>query len=192
MIQRVGKTRAYSPRDGFSLVEIALVTVFLLVAVGGLASAVVSALRLSRTTEETSKADDAVRELAAEMQSAVFADIFHSYNGNPGDDPAGAGTAPGGTFDVLGLTPRRDDPDGRVGRIVFPALPIGAGPAEALREDVVDARLGMDAGRDLNGDGNVDALDHSADYIALPARLIVEWSGAGGPRSVELDLFLVP
>ena len=54
-----------------------------------------------------------------------------------------------------------------------------------------DARLGMANGRDLNGDGDVDD-DVTADYVLLPVRLIVEWSGAGGNRSYELDLLLVP
>ncbi len=189
---RGGNTVARS-RAGFSLVEIALVTVFLLVAVGGLSSAVISALKLSRTTEETSLADDASRALGSQMQTLPFGDVFQTYNADPADDPLGPGTAPGAGFDVRGLTVRTGDPDGRVGRILFPTETIGAGPAQALREDVVDPRLGMDeAGRDLNGDGAVDGLDHAQDYAVLPLRIIVEWTGAGGDRQLELDLCLVP
>jgi hypothetical protein len=49
----------------------------------------------------------------------------------------------------------------------------------------------MAAGRDLNGNGipNEDATNN---YVQLPVRLIVEWTGAGGDRSYELDLVLVP
>lgn len=177
---------------GFTLVEIALVTVFLLVAVGGLSSAVLSSMQLSRATEESARADDALRELASRMQVTTFAEIFSSYNADPDDDPDGPGSAPGDAFDVTGLTPRSSDPDGRVGRIVFPSEPTGVGLGQALREDVLDPRLGMDGFRDLNGDGLTDALDHSGDYIVLPVRLIVEWSGASGPRTLELDLCLVP
>jgi hypothetical protein len=177
---------------GFSLVEVALLAILLLTAVGGLASAVLSSLTLSRTSEESALADDAVHALAAEMQTGAFLDLFRMYNGDPGDDPAGPGTAPGQHFDVRGLTPRADDPDGRVGRIVFPAVPNGAG-GEELREDVVDPRLGMEegVGRDLNGDG--DALDAvSTEYLVLPLRFVVEWTGAGGERLLERNFVLVP
>ena len=112
------------------------------------------------------------------------------YNASVLDD-VGLPTVPGPNFDVTGLAPRSDDPDGRVGRIVFPSIDLPGG-GQALREDVIDARLGMAPdGRDLNGDG--DALDDvTLDYQLLPARLIVEWTGAGGDRSYELDLLLVP
>jgi hypothetical protein len=182
--------RGACTRRGFSLVEVAILAVLLLVAVGGLSSAVLSSVRLARATEESARADEAARALGARMQAVEFRDIFATYNGYPDDDPGGVpGSAPGGAFDVRGLAPRADDPDGRVGRIVFPVVELVSG-AEALREDVVDVRLGMAAGRDLNGDGDwVD--DVTADYALLPARLIVEWSGAGGNRSYELDLVLV-
>jgi hypothetical protein len=63
---------------------------------------------------------------------------------------------------------------------------------QALREDVVDARLGMPEGepRDLNLNGEFDD-DVTNDYVLLPVRLILEWVGAGGERSYELDLVLV-
>lgn len=174
-------------RGGFSLVEVAILAVLLLVAVGGLSGAVLSSLRLSRTTEESTRGDEAARALAARMQIQAFGDLFRLYNAYPDDDPAGKGTAPGAAFDVAGLTPRAGDPDGRVGRIVFPTVDLPGG-AQALREDVVDARVGMP--RDLNGDDAPDALDHANDYVLLPARLIVEWTGAGGDRSYELDVVL--
>jgi len=158
--------------------------------VGGLSGAVLSSLKLSRTTEEGALADEAVRALAARMQNTTFRDIFATYNGVGDDDPGAPDTAPGNAFDIAGLAPRSGDADGRVGRIVFPSIDAGPG-LERLREDVIDSRLGMDAGgRDLNGDG--DALDDvTDDYALLPVRLIVEWTGAGGNRTHELDLLLV-
>jgi hypothetical protein len=182
-------------REGFSLVEVAILAILLLVAVGGLSGAVLSSLRLARATEESALGDEAARALAARMRTQTFGDLFRLYNDDPADDPGGPGKGPGAAFDVAGLTPRAGDPDGRVGRIVFPAVDLPGG-AKALREDVVDPRLGMPslgmAGRDLNGDGAVDALDHADDYVLLPARLIVEWTGAGGNRTHELDLVLAP
>jgi hypothetical protein len=184
--------RGRGAREGFSLVEVALLSVFLLIALGGLSSAVISSLKLSRTSEETSIADDAARRIAGELQTVNFSAIFSTYNANPDDDPNGLpGTAPGAAFDVRGLAPRADDPDGRVGRLVFPSVDLGAG--EVLREDVVDPRLGMEegVGRDLNGNGETDD-DVTDDYAILPVRIVLEWTGAGGNRSHELDLLLVP
>ena len=173
--------------------EVTILALLLLVAIGGLSGAVLSSLRLTRTTEESMLADEAARALAARMQTEAFGSLFQRYNADPNDDvPPGSG--PGATFEVRGLTPRSDDPDGRVGRIVVPAGDLPGG-AQALREDVVDERLGMleGVGRDLNGSGG--PLPHSDQmtngYVLLPVRLIVEWTGAGGDRSYELDLVLV-
>lgn len=179
-------------REAFSLIEVTILALLLLVAVGGLSGAVLSSLRLSRVTEESALADEAARARAARMQVTAFGDIFRTYNEAPGDDLGGAGTSPGAGFDVRGLTPRRDDPDGRVGRIVFPAVDVGGG-VFVLRESFEDERLGMLAGvgRDLNLDGDT-ADDLQTGYQLLPARLIVEWTGAGGNRSYELDVVLTP
>lgn len=185
---RLGAVQPRPGQGGFSLVEVTILALLLLVAVGGLSGAVLSSLKLARTTEESALADEAVRAQAAAMQLTAFDLIFRTYNSATADDPGVAGSAPGAAFDVRGLTPREGDADGRVGRIVFPAVDAGGG-LEALREDVLEPRLGMEAGLDLNGDG--DALDDvTADYVLLPVRLIVEWTGAGGNRSYELDLLL--
>jgi hypothetical protein len=167
---------------------VAVLAVLLLVAVGGLSGAVLSSLRLSRTTEESAKADEAVRALAAEMRLTSFEQIFFAYNTTVQDDVL-VGVAPGSAFDVPGLTPRNGDPDGRVGRIVFPSVELPDG-SEVLREDFADARMGMAKGMDLNLDG--DLLDEfKTGYEFLPVRLVVEWTGAGGNRSYELDLLMV-
>lgn len=172
---------------GFSLVEVAVLAVLLLVAVGGLSGAVLSSLRLSESSEQTARADQAAHLFAAELRAAPFEQLFRLYNGTPGDDPGGAGTAPGGAFDVQGLTPRRDDADGRVGRLIFPVTLDVAGN-EVLDETTVDERLGMPAGLDLDGDGVLG--DASATFDLLPVRIVLEWTGAGGDRSYELDLLL--
>ena len=192
-IQNTERSRGRVPRRGtrgFTLVEIALLTVILLVAVGGLSGAVVSAIQLSRATEETAIADDAARAMSAQFALAPFDELFRMYNADPGDDPNGPGTAPGEHFVVAGLTPRRDDPDGRVGRILMPAVDIAGGPAQSLQEDFVEPRWGMP--RDLSGDTFVDVNDHKEDYIALPVTVRLEWVGPGGSRSLQVDFLLVP
>ena len=57
-----------------------------------------------------------------------------------------------------------------------------------LREDVVDASVGMP--RDLNADGAVDAFDHADDYVLLPVSVRLEWRDASGDRNVEVDILL--
>jgi len=184
---RCSPLQARNYREGFSLVEVAVLAVLLLVAIGGLSSAVLSSLRLSESAEQTARADQAAHLFAAELRRVPFEEIFRRYNATPGDDPGLAGSAPGSAFDVLGLTPRSDDPDGRVGRLIFPVA-LDAGGNEVLDENVLDERLGMPAGLDLNGDGLLG--DASANYTLLPVRLVLEWTGAGGARSYELALLL--
>ncbi len=163
-------------QGGFSLVEIAIVALLLLVAIGSLSSAVVSSIQLSRSNEETAIADDAARQQMAQLRTVAFANIFANFVAAP-------------DFDVRGLTPRRDDPDGRVGEIIFPTVGL------ELREDVVDPDLGLP--RDLNGDGyppvgpSPDGADHSGDYIVLPVTIRLEWVGASGNRWTELNALLV-
>jgi hypothetical protein len=174
-------------KAGFSIVEVAILAVLLLVAVGGLSGAVLSSLRLSQSAEESARADQAAHLFAAELRRAPFATLFARYNSSTGDDPVGT-TSPGGHFEVEGLTPRRDDADGFVGRIVFPSSE--AGGVEILDETVSDARLGMPEGMDLDGDGALG--NASATYDLLPVRLILECTGTSGPRLYELDLLLTP
>jgi hypothetical protein len=71
------------------------------------------------------------------------------------------------------------------GRIIFPES-IDTGE---LREDIEDEALGMP--RDLNGDGEIDAVNHAKDYLLLPVRIRVEWSGLTGDRSYELYTVLL-
>jgi type II secretory pathway pseudopilin PulG len=189
---RKGCARIGGTRGGFTLLEVAVATLVLLVAVGGLSSAVVSARQLARANEETAIADAAARATAESLQDRLvdvaFRDIFASFNADPGDDPGGPGTAPGKDFAVRGLSVRPDDPDGFVGEIRFPAVDLGAGDL-ALREDFDDPSLGMP--RDLNGDGDQDGADHSDDYVILPVTVRLEWKGVSGNRFLEVDLLLV-
>lgn len=155
--------------------------VLLVIAIGGLSSAVVSSIHLSRTNEQTAIADDAARRMVAELKTAGFADIFATFNADPNDDPRGPGSAPGPNFAVRGLTPLPEDPDGFVGEIQFPTGVLGGGLA--LDETIVDPSLGLP--RDLNADG--DQLDLvQTGYIVLPVVVRIQWKGAAGRRWIEL------
>ena len=79
---------------------------------------------------------------------------------------------------MRGLEPLRDDPDGRVGEVVFP------GDGVVLREDQNDRLLGMP--RDLDLDDKTDAADHAANYRVLPVLVRVRWRGPGGVQQIQL------
>ena len=81
--------RRRNRREGFSIVEVAILAILLLVAVGGLSGAVLSSLRLSHSSEETARADKAAHLKAAELQRVPLAEIFARYNNSALDDPAG-------------------------------------------------------------------------------------------------------
>jgi len=177
-------------RAGFSLVEMLLAMIVMAIAMIGLSGSVVATLSLNRVNRETTAATEGARrmiETIADTSQISFPEIYRAYNGEPSDDPAGVGTAQGEGFEVEGLAPRADDPDGLVGRVRFPTLVNGAGEWE-LREDIVDPGLGMP--RDLNGDGLVDAEDHSDDYILLPVTVVVEWQGVSGNRALQLQTMI--
>ncbi len=168
---------------GFGLVEVMVALAIIAVGVVGLLAALLPAIQLSDTSRETTVAMNAAREMIAIIdRSWSFDDTFAMYNKDSNDDPDGAGTAPGPGFIVEDLSAQPGDADGFVGRISFPVT--GA----ALREDTMNPELGMP--RDLNGDGVVDAADHSGDYIILPVTVIIEWQGAAGLRSTEISTLL--
>ena len=154
---------------------------FLLVATLGFSQALVAGMRLADSTRERALAVQAARQCIEELEDETFAQVFARYNANAADDPGGAGTAPGASFTVEGLTPLVDDADGKVGEIVFPV------DGTQLSENVDLPELGMP--RDLNGDG--DSLDDATvGYELLPVLVRVEWRAQGAPMKVELRTYL--
>lgn len=170
-------------RRGVSLLEVLIALVMFTIAAAAYAGALASTSESSAERRAASLAAAAARDVVERMRALPGHERFASYNASPADDPGGAGTAPGAAFDVEGLSPVDGDADGRVGEIWFPTL------AGALREDVVDARLGMP--RDLNGDTLVDALSHSSDYVILPVRVRVVHQMQGATRVFDLHTELV-
>jgi hypothetical protein len=160
--------------------------VVLVVGVASISSAMVSAIALNNVNRETSLAQQAARLMMESVRSTEFDDLFATYNAQGSDDPTGAGSAPGPNFAVAGLSAQPGDADGMAGAVVFPTVSVGAN--DQLREDVVDANLGMP--RDLNSDGVVDAANHAGDYTVLPVRVLVSWRGFSGPRTLALESIL--
>jgi prepilin-type N-terminal cleavage/methylation domain-containing protein len=171
---------------GFTLVEVMVAVLVLVIAITGISGSMLSAMALNRVNRDTAVAQQAARLAMEELSGRPFSEVFAIYNSNPGDVTAGMPEF-GPNFAVFGLNVADGDPDGMCGRIVFPTMTIGA--IEELREDVVDADLGVP--RDLDGDGVWPELANQADgYVLLPVRVLVEWRGLSGPRSIELETML--
>lgn len=148
------------------MLEIVISTVVLMTAVVGFAYGLASSTSLGIATREQGIAREAARTQIEELRATEFSEVLARYDGRE-------------DFDVPGLAARPDDPDGRVGRIVFP-LDEGGG----LFEDFELPRLGMP--RDLTGDGELDDVDHSGDYRVLPVLVRLEWRGAAGDSVFEV------
>jgi type II secretory pathway pseudopilin PulG len=181
--ERSAHRTASRRRRGLSLVELIVAITVLIVALGAVSSTLIATRNLNRFNRELGIAAEAAQSMFETLRSEDFFEVFARFNADDKDDPGGKGTAPGNKFVVENLSPRADDADGIVGEISFPAI-----NKKELREDFVDAGLGMP--RDLNLDGAIDALDHALDYRILPIRIRLEWTGVSGDQEVELLLVL--
>jgi type II secretory pathway pseudopilin PulG len=180
--QRRGPSRRGA---GFSLLEVTIAITVLTLALAGATSSIVAGDRLQRVNRDSALAEDAVRQGLELMRGADLATMYARFNTRVDDDPVGF-VSPGATFDVPGLRSPPANAGAPVGTIQFPTIDDGAGPE--LREDFVDAQMGMPA--DLNGDGAIDDLDHSGDYRFLPVRVSVQWYGALGTRTLTVETVL--
>jgi hypothetical protein len=167
---------------GVTLLELTITIAFLSIAFGAVVSTLTASIYLNKSNSESHEAFLAGCSAVERLRGARFDEAFAAFNADPSDDPGGVGKSLGNAFDVAGLDPQSGDADGRVGEIVFP------GDGFALREDAVDAELGLP--RDLNGDGLVDAMDHSADYAILPVIVRLRWRGESGDRVLEFTTLL--
>lgn len=169
------------------MVEVMVALVLLSVAMLGFSRSVVSSMVAADTDREVRSATEASRGAMERLSGSDFSTVFRLYNGDPDDDPIAAGTAPGLAFDIDGLDAQAGDPDGRVGSVSLPFVEVDG--AWQVREDLVMPELGMP--RDLSGDGVIDDQDHSLDYVLLPARIQIDWRGAGGDAHVEFHTVLM-
>ena len=151
--------------------EVMIAFALVAIALSGLSRAIVASSVTTQVDSTVLEASAAARQAIEVLEAAAdFAGAFALYNGQ--------GLA------VEGLTALPGDADGLPLRIVFPTAPGGA----QLREDVAWPQLGMP--RDLDGDGLVDALDHSGDYQILPVLIEVDWVGPAGPSHLEFKTIL--
>ncbi len=182
MTERCRGMQRDGTQRGFTALEVIITGSVLAVAACALVAALVNAMTLASVNRETATAAEAAREVVERLHGVPCTMVFRTFNADPYDDPNGIGTAPTGVF--------RFDPgngptaDGDL--TVQVLMPLGYGGR--VREDVVNPDLGMP--RDLNGDGEIDSLDHSGDYILLPIRVLVTWRGVTGIRTVESSTVL--
>ena len=170
----------------FSVVEIMIALVLVVIGMGAFAQSIAATSLTAESSRRTALASQGARRILEQLKGTTFAEVFATYNDNTLDDPGGVGTAPGANFAIDGLDALAGDADGFVGRIDFPVSAFAPG---ILREDVNDTTLGMP--RDLNGDGAIDALDHSGDYQLLPVVVTIDWQGVSSDGHLEYKTFLV-
>lgn len=178
--------RRTSRRVGMTLIEIIIGLGVVVVAILGIMSALVAASRTDEATAEQVRALNGCKSTIEMMKQSTFAEIWRRYNSNPADDPGGAGTAPGANFAVAGLRAQAGDADGMPGQVIFPEV------AGNLSETFVDARMGMPAGKILNGDLDATDTNVNTTYMILPVRVVVDWQGASGRNHMEITTFLFP
>jgi len=204
--------RMFTGQRGFTLLELMVAVVIVVVALFGLLLTLHYGSVLNETAPELQLAHQGAREALEAVRAYEFEFIYTSFNRDIYDDPNGAASAEnfifplnreiplelgyltamhdgiGNNFLVEGLQPLPDDPDGVVGAILFPEATTGDGHV-VLSEQGQDVFMGP--ARDLNGNGTTDDLDVSADYILLPVAAVVQWQDAlGGAREVRLDTVL--
>lgn len=165
-----------------SLIEVMVSIVVFTVCVSLLSNTVAATVVHTLAKREQALAMEAAQNVLEDMRRMPFQQLFALYNADPRDDPGGAGTAPGPSFDVRGLRPVQETPAELVGRVILPAA------RAPLREDIDMPELGLP--RDLNGDHLVDAEDRSRDYVVLPVRVRIEWLGKQGRRQLDLTTML--
>lgn len=159
---------------GVTLVGVVVAGVIMTIAVCGLVSAMLQSGRLSRTSRSTIEAALLARHVVETIRACSPDEVLPRYNADPLDDPDGPGTAPGSTFPI----------QTRGGEaFVEVRFPDGGVPG-CVREDVTDPPLGLP--RDLNGDGTIDSIDHSADYRLLPVRIRLHVDDPSGRRTTEI------
>lgn len=176
------RRRGTRSRRGMSLLEVLISIAVLVIGLSGFLQAIVTTSALESTSSEQAAAAAAARAAVEQLRATPFDQVFARYNTAPQDDPAGV-VSPGANFAVEDLRTRPGAT--AAGRIRFPVA--SAAPA-TLREDLVDAALGLPL--DLDADGVIDATDHAADYRLLPVVVTVEWESRRGPASFELRTIL--
>gem|GEM_PF-369929 len=216
----MGVLSARRCQGGFTLLELMVAVVLIVVAFFGLLLSLHYGSVLNETTRQLQTAHEAGRRALEAVRAYEFEFIYRCFNSDTADDPNGPGTAEvslyplnvsidresGGTplppltalgdgignnFVVDGLEPRTTDPDRVVGVILFPEA-VDAGNTVLSEQGQAAPPFDIfGPPRDLNGNGSVDDLNVSDDYGRLPIAVLVQWQGSfGDEREVRVDTVL--
>jgi hypothetical protein len=175
-------SRRATRTGGFSLVDLCVALVILAVAVSSLVGATFSALRLDRVNESRAAASQALRSVVEDMKALELTLVYPAFNTSPDDDPD-PDYDYRSKLDLSTKLPHGMFVATPVAEILLPENPQGQ-----LREDLDEPLLGMP--RDLDGDGLIDAEDHSADYELLPVLLKLQWESPTGLQTVQVATVL--
>jgi len=175
---------------GITTVE--MVIALAVLAVGMLAQASLTITHANQThlNKEQRLALQGARAQLEVLKNYDFATVFGAFDELTFNDPP---NAQGPDFDVRGLNPDPDDPDGKVGRVYFPVGPAPTGspvPGPVLREDQQNNWFGTPA--DLDGDGAIDDQPKNTSYIHLPVVVEIRWHGKSGTHTLRLTTWLTP
>lgn len=179
-------TRFRSPSRtsrGFALVDICISLVILAIAMGVLVGSVFSAMRISQANEATATANHALRGVLETLSARTIQDVFALCNAEAADDLPGEDPDDTLVLPVELMSDANGEP-----LSVSVTLPVEDGAPGVLREDLEMPELGLP--RDLNGDGAIDAADHSGDCVVLPILLTLEWTGPSGTQKVQMATLL--
>ena len=164
-------------QSGFTLVEVALAIIVLLVGLMALSASAVRVQGLARAARERMTAQNAMRAKAEEIRSISRAGL---------SDPLGWGihvtnaVAALATFQVEGLTPVAGQPS--VGTITL-----------VTDETALDSTLGVELGmpRDLDGDGLATNNAVTTTARLLPVVLEVRWTSQWGEQKARQGLWIL-
>ena len=176
-----GREMKKRQQDGFTVIEMALATVTLLVGIMSISAATLRMFQLGRQNHEKVRAHNAVHAVAERINSAsAIASQNPDTLAQTIIDTYGVGGSVGAAFQVPGLTPQIGET--RVGKIEI-----------ITNETKTDAELGaaMSMPRDLNGDG--DALDTNVtgDARVLGIIITVKWRDKGVKSQYKHPLFIM-
>lgn len=171
------RTQGRRKAGGFTLIEVALAVIVLLVGLMALSASAVRVQSLSRAARERMAAQNALRAKAEEIRSISRAGL---------SDPLGWGLhvstalAALSTFPVEGLNAIEGQPT--VGRVTL-----------VNDETATDAGLGVELGmpRDLDGDGLATSNSVVGSARLLPVVLEVRWNSPAGQQRIVQGLWIL-
>jgi len=173
--------RARAKKRGFTLIELTISMSILMVGIISVVSATTRMHGLRKHNRERVVAGNGLRSIAERIHARSYrlgledsqnwvVDLLAAY---------GPGGNPGNTFDVVGINVDRGQ--NVVGTIEF-----------VTDEEATDTALGVQVGmpRDLNGDGDADDTDVTADARILPVILRLQWHGQTGSQTIEHGFYV--